>query len=168
MRKKFDCFLWPDRIIRKRESRRIREAHNDTVQALEDLREAYDKLLDLVPLDDFTKAYIECALWSSLDDETPLDEEHSTEDLHPDTLRKMIEDCAAFQKTNRELIERREPRQTAANYTRAGHDFWLTRNGHGSGFWDGDWPQDGEALTEASKKFGECNLYVGDNGFIYC
>lgn len=20
----------------------------------------------------------------------------------------------------------------------AGHDFWLTRNGHGAGFWDGD------------------------------
>lgn len=19
------------------------------------------------------------------------------------------------------------------------HDFWLTRNGHGAGFWDGDW-----------------------------
>ncbi len=23
---------------------------------------------------------------------------------------------------------------------RAGHDFWLTRQGHGAGFWDGDWP----------------------------
>lgn len=22
---------------------------------------------------------------------------------------------------------------------RIGHDFWLTRNGHGAGFWDGDW-----------------------------
>jgi len=34
----------------------------------------------------------------------------------------------------------------------AGHDFWLTRNGHGAGFWDGDWPETGDALTEASKE----------------
>jgi hypothetical protein len=50
----------------------------------------------------------------------------------------------------------------------AGHDFWLTRNGHGAGFWDGDLSEDvGNALTEAAKKFGECHLYVGDDGQIY-
>ena len=26
---------------------------------------------------------------------------------------------------------------------RAGTDFWLTRNGHGAGFWDGDWDYSG-------------------------
>ena len=46
------------------------------------------------------------------------------------------------------------------------HDFWLTRNGHGTGFWDGDYPETGDRLTELAKKFGECNLYVTDDNEI--
>jgi hypothetical protein len=38
------------------------------------------------------------------------------------------------------------------------HDFFLTRNGHGAGFWDGDY-KNGEKLTEIAKSFGE------DSGF---
>lgn len=53
------------------------------------------------------------------------------------------------------------------DYGSAGHDFWLTRVGHGAGFWDGDWPIHGDALTEICKKFGEVDLYVGDDGKIY-
>src|SRR6056300_403211 len=36
-----------------------------------------------------------------------------------------------------------------------GHDFWLTRNRHGAGFWDGDWADDGDTLTELAHSFGE-------------
>ncbi|MFX7784369.1 hypothetical protein ABTJ92_19280, partial [Acinetobacter baumannii] len=51
----------------------------------------------------------------------------------------------------------------------AGHDFWLNRNGHGSGFWDGDWPGEmGDRLDEASKKYGTVDLIVGEDGLIYC
>ena len=53
-------------------------------------------------------------------------------------------------------------------YSQAGHDFWLTRNGHGAGFWDGDWPdRTGHRLSEAAKSYGEYHLYVGDDGKIY-
>jgi hypothetical protein len=52
---------------------------------------------------------------------------------------------------------------TARDSGQGGHDFWLTRNGHGAGFWDGDWPEEvGKRLTEASKKYGEVYLYVQD------
>ena len=50
----------------------------------------------------------------------------------------------------------------------AGHDFWFTGCGHGCGFWDGDWPEAGNRLTEACKKYPEVGLYVGDDGLIYC
>lgn len=33
----------------------------------------------------------------------------------------------------------------------AGHDFWLTSQGHGAGFWDGGWPKYGDMLTKLSK-----------------
>jgi hypothetical protein len=50
----------------------------------------------------------------------------------------------------------------------AGMDFWLTRNGHGAGFWDGDWPEkQGEALTALAEEFGELNVCVGDDGKLY-
>lgn len=46
-------------------------------------------------------------------------------------------------------------------------DFWLTRNGHGVGFWDRDVGAVGDRLTKACKKFGETYLYVGDDGKIH-
>jgi hypothetical protein len=50
----------------------------------------------------------------------------------------------------------------------AGHDFWLTRNGHGAGFWDGDWPEPyAEMFTEGAKSYGEFQPYLGDDSLIY-
>lgn len=50
----------------------------------------------------------------------------------------------------------------------AGHDFWLTRNGHGAGFWDGDWAEPkASELTDLSDTFGPCEIYQGDDGFLY-
>lgn len=52
-----------------------------------------------------------------------------------------------------------------------GHDFALTRNGHGVGFWDRDsegLPHVlGAALTGVCKGFPERNLYIGDDGKVY-
>lgn len=119
-------------------------------------------------LDSFTRQYIETALWSSNDESTPaggepMDKNYSFKDLAPETLEIMKADCDKFQADNHNLLEdcSRDERKTA------GHDFWLTRNSHGSGFWDGDWGDKGDALTAASKKFKEVNLYIGDDGKIY-
>lgn len=50
-----------------------------------------------------------------------------------------------------------------------GHDLWLTRNGHGAGFWDRDFgtEESRSALTAASKTMGERGIYLGDDGLIY-
>lgn len=56
---------------------------------------------------------------------------------------------------------------TSSGMAQAGHDFALTRNGHGAGFWDGDWPVYGDLLTKASESFGEIDPYAGDDGLIY-
>ena len=49
-----------------------------------------------------------------------------------------------------------------------GHDFWLTRNRAGAGFWDRGYDkQAGESLSNAAMKFPEINLYIGDDGLIY-
>jgi hypothetical protein len=110
--------------------------------------------------DEFLKAYIEAALWSSVDDKyEPLDSNYNVHDLARETLVKFTRDCKKFCIENKLFI--------GARRSQAGHDFWLTRNSHGAGFWDGDWPKAiGEPLTDAAHKFGEVSLFV-HRGRIY-
>ena len=80
----------------------------------------------------------------------------------------MRADCQKFWDEHGESIKEAEVTCRCSNEAYAGHDFWLTRCGHGCGFWDGDWPDDlGEELTEACKDMGQCDLYVGDDGKVY-
>lgn len=123
-------------------------------------------------LDDFTRAYIEAALWSTNDesDETggvPLDNNYSAEDIAPDTMAAMQRDCADFKKRYAHIVEDDNPKGRHDRWELAGHDFWLTRNGHGAGFWDGDWPKHGDELTRAAKSYGTFDLYVGEDGAIH-
>ena len=116
---------------------------------------------DFPVLDAFTKGYVDCALWSSCDDNgTPLDRNHYLDHIDRDTLAQMARDCQQFQAWHYADIAGREGE--------AGRDFWLTRNGHGAGFWDGDWDdRDAERLTSNCKAYGEFDLYVGDDGKVY-
>ena len=104
-------------------------------------------------MDDLTTAYIVCALWSSTDDaDNPLDLNYDIDDLHPDTLAVMQADCNRFQDENSSDI--------LNNPIQAGHDFWLTRNHHGAGFWDGDWPKTvGERLTAVAQNSMRSHLW---------
>jgi hypothetical protein len=46
----------------------------------------------------------------------------------------------------------------------AAHDFILTRNHHGSGFWDGDWVAPwGDRLTTLAQTFPQLESYLDDN-----
>jgi hypothetical protein len=119
----------------------------------------------MLKLDTFARAYIECALWSSTDNSTPqggepLDKNYDVSDFSVETLNQMIADCTDFQEKYSDMI--------MGDLERAGHDFWLTRNGHGAGFWDGDWDEpNATTLTDVAHSYGECNLYVGDDGKLY-
>ena len=130
------------------------------------------KAQEWTAMDEFTTSYAETALWSTTDMNEEgdmgesLDENYGLEDLAPETVKEMIEDCKDFQEANADLLERAYE-ATGNDEAQAGHDFWLTRNGHGAGFWDGDWGDFGDELTEMSKPHGEVNLYVGDDGKIY-
>ncbi len=72
----------------------------------------------------------------------------------------MVRDAEKFQRENEADI--------GDEVSRAGNHFWLTRNRHGTGFWDGDWPEPAATrLTDAAHAFGEYNLYIGDDGKIH-
>jgi len=115
-------------------------------------------------IDDFTASYIECALWSSVDAEgDPLDEFHDIDGIAESCLLSMIADCAKFQADNRLTLA-----ASGLDAGQQGHDFWLTRNHHGAGFWDRKLGQIGDILTAAAHSFGECGLYIGDDWKIHC
>lgn len=106
-------------------------------------------------------------------DKSMQDRDLGIENIDPATLAEMIEDCRKFQEENADVLAAADCSRGSGEYTtyeQAGHDFWLTREGHGAGFWDGDWDDEnnsGDKLDEAAKGYNEFSLYVGDDGKIY-
>lgn len=91
------------------------------------------------------QGYLECALW--------------TEDCHASTkefqsrAKNDIENFLAKINSN-DLQQALD--QGTAEYL--GHNFWLTRNRHGAGFWDGRYSEFlGLTLTDLSHAQGEVN-----------
>lgn len=119
----------------------------------------------------FIHSYLTTALWSTLarvENCEYLDENSSIEDLAPETLKALRENCEKFLLENEARVNAEGKEfMPWGHYAQAGHDFWLTHNGHGAGFWDGDWPEYGELLTEKCEAYPEIDLYVGDDGKIY-
>jgi len=114
-------------------------------------------------LDRIFAHYIATALWSTTrGDSGNLDDLYSIEDLDHTTAVEMKAEMLAFIKENRHLLTSKDNQKNEYFV----HNFWLTRNGHGAGFWDRDY-ENGDALTEACVKYGELHLEVGDNGLIY-
>lgn len=142
----------------------------------------------LRPLDAFTRAFFQAALWSTAahatnderDDSSFEDLGYTSDDIDPYVRNALAEECESFQEefgdaiANSEVSRGQGRRGRYSTLEQAGHDFWLTRNRHGVGFRDGDWPAPlDELLDQASKRMGEVDLYVagqnrnGRNGTIY-
>jgi hypothetical protein len=108
------------------------------------------------------RAYVECALWADLRDENgeSMDDLYGPNDLAPETLESMRADVLDFLEGAGTDLDTMDAEQ-------AGHDFWLTRNRHGAGFWDRGLGELGERLTAMAHPYGESFLYVGDDGLVY-
>ncbi len=114
----------------------------------------------MTDLETFTAACIEALYFT---DTGEGDQPAKDAELAPDTLANLQADCRSFWRRFGCYIEpaQQTPKQ-------AGYDFWLTRNGHGAGFWDGDWPERyADMLTIASECYGPFETYLGDDGLIY-
>jgi hypothetical protein len=149
-------------------------------------------ILHDVKIDDFVAQYLRTVLWAEtvclpcaedelvdgymdVDDDHPLegikdgeslDSHFGFEDFTPESVAMACLDCDAF----RERMYEEGLTDLAAEYkqeSRHGHDFWLTRNGHGAGFWDGDYGDYvGDRLTDICREFGECGVLVGEDGSL--
>ena len=96
----------------------------------------------------FFNAYIEAIYFTDTGD---TDQPGTDCELDEEFLRESLIDCLAFLNANICYLSDNQLEQ-------AGHDFWLTRNGHGTGFWDrNDCYKDylAKRFTDWSKRFGE-------------
>lgn len=78
------------------------------------------------------------------------------ENADPDTIddhsfKRVVAECKAFVESEWTDLAGLSPDQ-------AGHDFWLTRNGHGAGYYDRGLGTVGDRLTAAAKVYGSCSF----------
>ncbi len=115
-----------------------------------------------VDLDAMVEQYLETLLWSESDEEGSLEDRFEPSDIPAEVALEIREDCENCLELAGHLLTEDEEQDS----TDVGHNFCLTRNGHGAGFWDGGY-EHGNALTEVAKTFGTNGLYVGDDGLLY-
>ena len=116
--------------------------------------------------------YLEALLWSSIvtvpgsDQETPADKWQAS----PEFARKAAKELFEFLSS---LPSEFDPDEAYVGASRCeasaqlAHDFALTRNHHGAGFWDGDWAEPwAKILTDLAHQWPETELYLSDDCLV--
>ena len=114
----------------------------------------------------FTDAYIEALYFTDTGD---LDQPPNDAELAPDTLLDIQADCRSFWRRFGCYITTETCSDAFQDsVTQAGHDFHMTRNGHGVGFWEDEWPETyRDLLTKGADSYGTLEVYQGDDDLIY-
>ena len=111
---------------------------------------------------DFEKFYQATMQALYFTDTSDVDQPSRDAELSEDAMDYLRADCLSFWRRFGCYV-------AVADQTpnQAGHDFWLTRNGHGAGFWDGDWPAPyADMLTKGAECYGQIDTYLSDAGEI--
>jgi hypothetical protein len=118
---------------------------------------------------DFFRGYVECASWCGHVLDCPDSEMKSPDELGepyaPQVWERFRLDCRNFIDETRELLD--EAVALGRGWDSLGHDFWLSRNGHGAGFFDRGREEVWRKLQTAAKVHGEAHFYLSD-GLIHC
>jgi hypothetical protein len=135
-----------------------------------------DSLLEraLGGLPEIVEAYLEAVAFTDFGDE------HEPEDgstfgpvaqlqAHTEVLDflKMCSDAGLFQSKGSTFSPLGEVMMKGYTFNSLAHDFWLTRNRHGAGFWDRGLGDVGKKLTELAHSCGERSVYLGDDNLVY-
>lgn len=115
--------------------------------------------VDFAYVDLAVEGYLAAMMWLGFEGTYP-----SADDLSPAAAASIREDVLGLYLSAREA--HRDVR-VAMEGSQFGHDFYLTRNRHGAGFWDRGLGDLGQWLTDMSHPYGESGEYIGDDGLIY-
>jgi len=113
--------------------------------------------------DEVGRSLAQVALWAGTgEDEEPLDSKYDFSDIDEDSLQAEVENVQQFWSEATELHLTDWCDKDEFTY-----DFWLDRNGHGTGFWD-RCPNEtiGRKLSDMAQQYGHCDLLEGDDGTL--
>lgn len=124
-----------------------------------------------IVFEDILEGALECLLWAGHMEEengeegAPLDDIFYLDDFKGDDLESIRSDVLDFTLKNIDLLG-----SVALNAGQIGHNFILTCQGHGTGFWDRELGDAGDVLSDACEPYhvyasgykvnGESRLYV--------
>lgn len=124
--------------------------------------------------EDFVAEYVDTLLWGeNVDDinaepdengeraQVNADVHYDSEDIDAAGMAEIRQDCEGFWTSERELW-------LSAGRTdgESAHDFYLSRNGHGTGFWDRGLGVIGDQLHDAAKVYGTQGLMSHPDGTL--
>lgn len=116
----------------------------------------------------FTEGYAEALIWSDCDDVVSAFHAEGLDAFSADDAERIRTECAEWLAAHfadvRAAMVPGAARYASEPYdlSHAGHDFALTRNGHGAGFWDRGLGEVGERLSAAARAAGEVYVYQTD------
>jgi hypothetical protein len=118
-----------------------------------------------IVIDRIVSGYLQAALDYSTDGDSdkPLSDQGLNLSSVSDDMRDEAKrDCEAFFEANSEALGDLE-------CSEIGRLFFLSRSGHGTGFFDADAlaEQHRDPMQEAARKAGEVWIYTGDDGLVY-
>jgi hypothetical protein len=107
-------------------------------------------------------AYLEAAFWTEGDSLDGLGMKDLDDHSHLSATKDIMHFLAENEDVVKEALKHITPKQI-------GHDLWLTRNGHGTGYWDRRELKEAgvsDKLTEAAKNLKEKSL-ISSDGSVY-
>lgn len=114
-----------------------------------------------LPEDAFLRAYLEAAEWAGIAEDSEREALHGSDaaSWDADSVARAREDCEVFERAHAADLEAAYQAPTATprcDYDRsyAGHDFYLSRNRHGAGFFDRGEELCWRRLQDAAHAFG--------------
>lgn len=108
-------------------------------------------------------AYFEAMFWADIDGSDDIKGIYDISDISQVSMWGIFKDLDSFFDQAGDILE-----ETEYTHEQACHDFYLTRCGHGVGFWEADHctEEQGEKLTEIAQSFGTVDITESD-GKLY-
>jgi hypothetical protein len=132
---------------------------------------------DIEDLAAMVESYLYTALWTWTDSDghAPYGDNtvhvEATEVFDLRSIVRATDDCRSFCEYVDDIAESGIVEDTAARQALAdmapidaGGDFWLTRERHGTGFWDRGLDAAGHCLARAARTFGDAGMHIDDDG----
>ena len=123
---------------------------------------------EVQPAGAFLIGYITALLWTE-EEQLQVPEPGLAEELRisPQLVKDARSDCADFMRDASAILNSILLMDGTYTLEQAGIDLWLSRNGHGAGYFDRGSAWEWSWLQERARQLGSKDAYLGDDGYVH-